>query len=264
MGSSRAYAVRHGHPTDPSRGPLRGRRADFPGRLRPGGRVSGAGGERHRIPLCQGHPADHDRGQAHRGDRPAGVRAVGRRRQARERRGLRGRRRVRRRREARLRAGRRGVDPGPLQQRHRARPEGVRLRHQPVLHHRRAQAGRRLLLAVLPGAADGHRAEDLAGGERDRRVGAGLGASSARRSAPPASRRSTTSIKPTTQAAVYNTNEDAKKALQNGTDRRARRRPAHGVLHHRRRGARRPRSSASCPRSARPRRSGSCSTRARR
>jgi hypothetical protein len=49
MGSSRADAVRHGHPTDNSRGPLRGRRADFPGRLRPGGRVSRAGGERHRI-----------------------------------------------------------------------------------------------------------------------------------------------------------------------------------------------------------------------
>ena len=55
--------------------------------------------------------------------------------------------------------GGRHLDPGQVQQRHRPRAEDLRLRHQPVLHHRRAQAGGRLLRAVLPGAADGHRAQ---------------------------------------------------------------------------------------------------------
>ena len=55
-------------------------------------------------------------------------------------------------------------------------------------------------------------------------------------------------VKPTPRAQLYNSNEDAKAALESGPDRRTRARPADRVLRDGRRTSRTPSSSASCPR----------------
>ena len=198
---------------------------------------------RPRRPAARARPAACDTrtaGQAHHRHRQPGVRAVVRRQQAGQRQGLRVRGRVQRRRAS-------SATPAAnvtwtqvhVQQRDRARAEGVRLRHQPVLHHRRAQAGGRLLRrrttwcarrSSRPRARRSPGATTLAD-LKDAKLGAQVGTTSLQ--------AITEVIKPTTQPQVFNNNDDAKKALQNGTDRRPRGGPADRVLHDRRRARRR-------------------------
>ena len=97
-----------------------------------------------------------------------------------------------------------------------ARPEVLRPQPHRVLDHRRAQAGRRLLGALLRRQAGRRRA---LGQSRSRAPRTSPGSRSARLGA----QVGTTSydaiddmIKPNTPAAVFNTNDDAKLALSNG------------------------------------------------
>ena len=96
-------------------------------------------------------------------------------------------------------------------------PEGLRLQPAAVLDHRRAQAGRRLLLAVLRDHADRHHRRDLPRRRRDldRRPQEVLHRRPDRNHQPRPRWR--TSSSPTRQAQVFNSNDDAKLALQNGT-----------------------------------------------
>ena len=197
-----------------------------------------------------GRAAHPQAGHADVRHRPARLPAVVRRRQARVRAGLRGRRRRRDRRRPRLPQGQGRLGAGAVQRGHPARAQDLRPRPQRVLDHRRAQAGRRLLRALLRRQAGRDRAEDLHDRRGDVDRGAQVGASSARRSAPPASTRSPSQIAPTAKPSVFNSNDDAKVALHQRPGRRPRGGPAHRVLHHLRGARRTPRSSASCRRAS--------------
>ena len=95
-------------------------------------------------------------------------------------------------------------------------PEDVRLRHQRVLDHRGAQAGRRLLVAVLrrrPRPSSRSKGSKIAGAKsladlKDAKLGAQVGTTSYRRD-----HRGDQADR---AAAVFNNNDDAKKALENG------------------------------------------------
>ena len=136
-------------------------------------------------------------------------------RRAGERQGLRGCGRRGRRREARLHRRRGHLDADQVRRRDRPGTQGLGLRHQPVLDHRGAQAGRRLLLAVLrraqavitTGGSKAAKATSLAD-LKDLKIGAQVGTTSYD--------AILSAIDPSQKPAVYNSNDDAKQALENG------------------------------------------------
>ena len=160
--------------------------------------------------LEAGHPDDRHR--------PAGLRAVGRRRRPRERRGLRGRGRLRRRRAARLRQGRGGLDALPFNEAIAARPArpfDFDINQFSITEERKQ--GRRLLLAVLHGQPGGHHdgrarrptARRASPTSRALKLGAQVGTTSLRGAQRASSSRTPAPV-------VFNSNDDAKLALQNG------------------------------------------------
>ena len=142
--------------------------------------------------------------------------------------------------------------------------EELRLRHQRVLDHRGAQAGRRLLLALLRRQAGRRHHQGLQGGRRHRpRRPQGPDARRPGRHDQP--RRDQRRDRRRARARGSSTPTTTRCGPRERPDRRARRRPADRVLHDLRRARRRARSSGSC-RPAAGRRSSSawCSTRAAR
>ena len=128
------------------------------------------------------------------------------------------------------------VDVRPVQQVVRARPEEVRLRHQPDLLHAGAREGRHFsgsyydvnqAIVVLKGTKIAS-VQHVAGPE--------AATSSARSSGRRATRTSSDMIKPTQQPAVYD-NAGRGRGAEEQADRRPRRRPADRVLRDRRAGA---------------------------
>ena len=146
------------------------------------------------------------------------VRAVVQRQQAGQRQGLRVRRRVRGGRAPRLRRRRRDLDPGHVQQRDRAR---ARRRSTSTSTSSPSPSERKqavdFSVAVLPGR--GRRSSRIKGSKiagatsladlKDAKLGAQVGTTSYQ--------AITELIKPTAKPQVFNSNDDAKKALQNGT-----------------------------------------------
>ena len=98
----------------------------------------------------------------------------------------------------------------------RARREDVRHRHQPVLDHRRAQEGHRLLLRLLRRRARPSSRSRAARPPARRPSPTSRTPSSAPRSARPRYKAIEDAIEPSQQAAVFDTNDDAKLALANG------------------------------------------------
>ena len=176
---------------------------------RSGGGPSGESLGRRRRGL--GHPR-----QAHDRDRRARLLPVGHRRRARERRGLRGRRRLRRRRAARLRRRRRRVGAHDLRRGHRARARRTSTStcsssRSPTSARSRSTSARR---TTRPRRSSSRRA--LARRRRRPR-------SPTSRTCSIGAQTGTTSfttieevIQPTQGAQAFNTNDDAKLALENG------------------------------------------------
>ena len=133
--------------------------------------------------------------------------------------------------QARLRPGRRHLDARRVRQRHPARAEELRLRHQRVLDHRRAQAGGRLLPRLLrrdPGVvtvkgskiANATSIAELKNA-KTRRPG--------RHDEPRRHQRTRSS--PATKPARVQHQRRRREGPRERPDRRARHRPADGVLH---------------------------------
>ena len=129
--------------------------------------------------------------------------------------GLRERGRLRDRRTTRLPQGQGRLGPGAVQRGDPARPEALRPQPHRVLDHRGAQAGRRLLGAVLRRQAGRRHLADNPFANvtnvadlKEARLGAQVGTTSYD--------AISAVIEPTTPAAVFNTNDDAKLALSNG------------------------------------------------
>src|SRR3954451_13627162 len=211
--------------------PARGRGAAGPA----GGRRrlrSGPDPARRRVRLLRAGRAVH----AHRRDadlrhRPARLPAVVPRRRPGIGQGLRERGRVRDRRRARLPARQGHVGAGAVQRRDPARPEDLRRQPDGVLDHRRAQAGRRLLLAVLRRQTGGGRTQGHAGRGRDEHLPAQepQGGGPGRYDQPG---RGDQADRPRRRACGVQHQRRRQARADQRADRRAGRRPAHGLLHH--------------------------------
>ena len=214
------------------------------------GAASTAGRHDRRRGLRQGGPAAQELRHADRRDRQARLPAVLRGRRPDQRQGLRERRRLRDRRPARLHRGRGEVDDVPFNSSYAPGPKKFDFDvNQISITPKRARA-RRLLDAVLHGAAGGGRAQGLAG------------AASATSLADLADAKLGVQVGTTSLDAVNEVDqaEHAAAGLQRLQRRRARaeeragrrdrRRPADRLLPHRRARSRRRRSSASSRRPA--------------
>ena len=122
----------------------------------------------------------------------------------------------------------------PVRELVRARTQDLRHRPEPGHLHDRPHADRRPLGRLLLRPADAWSRSRPTSSPRRRPSPSCRAPSSASRSAPRATTRSTNVIKPTTETAVFDTNDAAIQALKQQAGRRHRRRPADRGLHHQR------------------------------